>query len=282
MFLKVYNVTGESQVLAAAKFLRGEAEEWWHGLQATGRHRQIQTLGQLHQELRKRFFPLDRLERLAKQWVMLRQQGGVEEYREEFCLLQAAYPLGERAEFMLAYQGLKPMMRAEIRQALDDGGQDQIPCERLFTLARKAEVRSFREDYTHTVTARDALRNHKKGTNSTGNRVTSGQQRNSAVHQHKNTSDTRGNTTRTGNSDRAGLLKEYPCWVCDQKGHFTRDCPHAKKQGCFRCGESHTLARLSQASRQDSGDPKRFCRKHRRPENYSTVSRAEDRTLPCS
>ena len=25
------------------------------------------------------------------------------------------------------------------------------------------------------------------------------------------------------------------------KGHFTRDCPQAKKQGCFRCGENHTL-----------------------------------------
>ena len=196
MFLKVYNVTGESQVLAASKFLRGEAEEWWHGLQATGRHRQIQTLSQLHQELRRRFFPLDRLERLAKQWVTLRQQGGVEEYREEFCLLQAAYPLGERAEFMLAYQGLKPMMRAEIRQALDDGAQEQIPCERLFTLARKAEVRSFREDYTHTATARDALKNHKKGMNSIGNRVTTGQQRNSVAHSHKNTAETRGGTTR--------------------------------------------------------------------------------------
>ena len=123
LFLQVYNVKGEAQVLAAVTFLQGEAEEWWKGLQATGRHRQLQTLEQLTQALKKRFFPLDRLERLAKQWVSLSQRAGVEEYREEFCLLQSAYPLGERAEFILAYQGLKPSMRAEVRQALDDAGQ---------------------------------------------------------------------------------------------------------------------------------------------------------------
>ena len=57
MFLRVYNVIGEAQVLAAARFLQGEAEEWWTGLQATGRHRQIQTLEQLCQELKKEILP---------------------------------------------------------------------------------------------------------------------------------------------------------------------------------------------------------------------------------
>ena len=187
-------------------------------------------------------FPLDRLERLAKQWLMLRQQAGVEEYREEFCLLQAAYPLGERAEFMLAYHGLKPNMRAEVREALDEEEQEQLPCDKLFALARKAEIRSFRDDHSQTATARDSFRGERKTTTQVGHRAGTNPARDHNQHSSRTSpSETRTTQTRKVNVDRASLLKEYPCWVCDQKGHFTRDCPAAKKQGCFRCGEAHTL-----------------------------------------
>ena len=236
MFLQVYNVRGESQVLAASKFLQGEADEWWKSLQATGRHRHIQSLEQLCQELKKRFFPLDRLERLAKQWVTLEQRGGIQEYRDDFCLLQAAYPLGERVEFMLAYQGLKPRMRVEIRQALDEGGVDQLPLERLFTLARKAEIRDFQsEDDVQLIAVKGAEPKWKKTTG----RALKGYQEPPKVTRHVETYPKK--TAEKTTANRAGMLREYPYWVCDRTGHLIRDCPEAKKQGCYHCGESHTV-----------------------------------------
>ena len=276
MFLQVYNVTGEAQVWAAAKFLRGAAEDWWQGLQATGRHRQFQTLEQLCQGLQKRFFPLDRLERLAKQWLMLRQQAGVEEYREEFCLLQAAYPLGEQAEFMLAYHGLKPNMRAEVREALDEEEQEQLLCDKLFALAHKAEIRSFRDDHSHTATARDSFRGERKTTTQAGHRAGTSQARGYNQHSSRTSPpETRLSQTRKVNVDRASLLKEYPYWVCDQKGHFTRDCLAAKKyKGAPVAARPTYVERLSKAACKDSGCTTSISQRRRRSMSCNTRSRA--------
>ena len=241
MLLQVYSVTGEAQVIAAAKFLQGEAEEWWQGLQATGRHRQILTFQQLCKELKQRFFPLDRLERLAKQWILLQQKNGVQEYREEFCLLQAAYPLGERAEFMLAYQGLKPQMKAEIRQALDDEGVEQLPMDKFFVLARKAEVREFRADEVQIVAVKGQPHQQSRRFMRNDGRSNYSSQKTNPLPGGKVETPAKATQEKGSTTDRAGLLREYLCWVCDRKGHFTRDCPDAQKQGCFRCGGAHTL-----------------------------------------
>ena len=64
---QVYNITGEAQVVAAVKFLKNEALEWWRGLQASGRHKDIITLEQLAAEACDNdFSPLDRLENIRQ------------------------------------------------------------------------------------------------------------------------------------------------------------------------------------------------------------------------
>ena len=229
MFLQVYQVRGEAQVIAATKFLRGEAEEWWRGIQATGRHRQITSLEQLCKELKKRFFPLDRLERMAKQWVKLEQKASVEEYHEEFCLLQAAFPLGERAEFMLAYQGLRANMRAKVRQALDDESREQLPMDRLFALAQRAEVRECRVNEVAGFARRGQVPLTRYPNNQANRQGQTAVTKTSTSPSGKAGGATRKPGDKGMSGDRAGLLREYPCWVCDKRGHFIRDCPDAHK-----------------------------------------------------
>ena len=51
---------------------------------------------------------------------------------------------------MLAYHGLRPAMKAEVRQELDEKKLEQVPPKQLFALARRAEVRGYRDEMRTT------------------------------------------------------------------------------------------------------------------------------------
>ena len=209
-YIELYDVPAESQVLAATTFLRDGALKWWLMSTSTGQSRQITTLEILHERLRRRFFSPERQDELVYQWTTLRQTGTLAEYREKFFLLQTSLLLGEKAEYLLASLGLQPELRAEVQQEVDDQQVGYLPAERMFEVARKAELKSRKKQVYPTPeisSARPSNQSKEKDRREKGK----------PDFRKNGKSFDKNKDKQKGETDKAAMIRLNPYWVCDNQ-----------------------------------------------------------------
>ena len=117
--MPMYDISsGPSQVQAATWFLTGVAQDWWTGVCAVRRYGCMRTLEEFFQALEEQFQPSDAIEQVMVKWVTLKQTNTVTMYMNEVDALHNTWALGERAEFHLAFLGMKKQLKGVIRRTL--------------------------------------------------------------------------------------------------------------------------------------------------------------------
>ena len=140
-YFETYGIEKEKErVTIAAALLTGDAASWWHSMWMSGRDEEVGTWEELQKMLRERFLPPEGEMSVVGQWKRCRQIGTVGRYSDYVYNLRALCPLGESAEFRIAFHGLRYELQAELRKHMRQNGLRELSLTQLFALAADAEV----------------------------------------------------------------------------------------------------------------------------------------------
>ena len=196
---------GRMQVMQGVHYLKGNAEEWWQEVVGQPQGQELQTFDALVTALTHRFIPESIYDKAMNDWSFLRQTGTAEEYRRHVDRLAMIMPLGEKAEYNHALQGMKPDLKAEIRFRMKEKRREYCSRKELWEMMMVAEVR-FPGRPPRPFFNKNRAKNP---------------------------------TPKASSAEASSLVV---CWICDTTGHRANTCERRHTSGCARCGsKAHTL-----------------------------------------
>ena len=201
-FLEARVPEGRDQVLAASHFFAGEASKWWAATIGQPLGLALNSFQDLCEALDEHFIPQDAALKALASWKALRQNGTVDDYMRRVDEIATGHPMGEIGEYWLIWLGLRPELRAEVRYALREKGEETCTRHELRRILKGLEVK-YPAPPPRPYFPRQQVRQADM---------------------------------------RTVPASTVICWVCDKAGHRAGDCSRRKTSGCMRCGsKAHTL-----------------------------------------
>ena len=193
---------GRDQVLAASHFFAGDASTWWATTIGQPLGLSLGSFQDLCEALDERFIPQDAALKAVASWKSLRQYGTVDDYMRRADEVATSHPMGEIGEFWLIWVGLRPELRAEVRYALREKGEETCTRYELRRILKGLEVK-YPAPQSRPPFSRSMVRQAEV---------------------------------------RSAPASTVVCWICDKNGHRANDCSRRKTSGCTRCGsKAHNL-----------------------------------------
>ena len=189
-------------MLAASHFFAGDASTWWATTIGQPLGLSLGSFQDLCEALDERFIPQDAALQAVASWKSLRQYGTVDDYMRRADEVATSHPMGEIGEFWLIWVGLRPELRAEVRYALREKGEETCTRYELRRILKGLEVK-YPAPQSRPSFSRSMVRQAEV---------------------------------------RSAPASTVVCWICDKNGHRANDCSRRKTSGCTRCGsKAHNL-----------------------------------------
>ena len=264
-YFETYGIEKDKErVTIGAALLTGDAAAWWHSMWMSGRDEEVTTWEELQRLLRERFLPPEGEMNIVGQWKRCRQIGTVGRYADYVHNLKALCPLGESAEFRIAFHGLRYELQAELRKHMRQNGLRELSLTQLFALAADAEVGLGQNMATKRVEWGNKERGgHREEKNEEKSRRTinamhggeeRGRGREGGYYERNNGSNGERQPFRGGREQGTTERRDTEiafCGVCGEGGHQWYQCGRRYRgPRCACCGSrTHRIALCPQAKK---------------------------------